>query len=1221
MKRRPVISVYTPSNTDRELLKRIFVQREHLLDRIVDRLARSMLTDDKHHVLLIGPRGSGKTHLVALVEYELRKRGELSDAMRVAWLGEDDTFTGLIDIALGIADQLATEYPDEFDADYRASVRGLDGDDAAESILKSIIDRLGKRTILLIMENLDGVFAGLGDRGQRKWRAFLQEHPRIATLATSQQLFGGIGSRDEAFFGFFDIQHLAPLCVDDAKELIRRISLEQRNRDLVVYLDSAEGRYRIRALHHLAGGNHRMYVLLAEFLTKQSLDDLVAAFEGLAEDLTPYFQERVRSLPQQQARLVQCLCNANGAMTVKEIAEETFIAEGSCSKQLGNLKQKGYVQSQRRGKESFYEMAEPLMRLCLEVKNQRGRPLRLVAKFLRAWFPESQLRKTPIPASGAWSRGDAYRAAALELDTGVDESLRTSLSDEIRKSISGQQFDKALELSGELSCVAPLLAGFFSAEALACSGDIEASVKALSRVIDTADAPVEQKATALFCRGLAHSERGDMEHALADFNAVIDMADAPVEKKASALLGRSAVHTRQGEVEQALADYAAIIDMANAPVETRAAALFNRAAGCKHLGDIGQALADYTTIIDMADAPVAPKANALFYRGVAHAQRGDREHALADFAAIIDMADAPVQPRATALFNRGVAYAQRGDREHALADFTAIIDMADAPAEPKANALVNRGVAYERRGDMEQALADYTAVIDMANAPVEPKAKAFYNRGVTYAKRGDRERALADYTSVIDMADAPVEQRADAFFNRSVAFARRGDTEHALADYTAIIAMADAPAEPKATALFNRGVAYERRGDREQALADFTAVIDMADAPAEPKASALYNRGTTCVKHGDVEHALADLTAVIDMADVPTEQKANAIFNRGVVHMLRGEVEQELADFTAVIDMANAPAEQKLKALVMRGVACRERGDVEQALADFTAAIDMGGAPVEQKATAFFNRGMIFTQRGDVEHALADFTAVIDMVNASAEQKLKALVMRGVAYRERGDVEQALADFTAAIDMGGAPTELKAMALVMRGATQSQLGQYGAAQGSFERFLAISNLSSSLRTTALFALPEAMVAGASRDQVIAAIELAFRTGDRAAEGYGGTPGDLLAMVLRRGHQEWEGYIAALVPLYVRHGAAAKLGQGVTHTIELLAGEGYSESQLDGWNRAWQKSGKGCEELEIPLRSLEAAVEAIKTRSDRPLFGLPLEIREIVRPLLAKALSE
>ena len=727
MNRRLVISAYTPSNTDRELLKRIFVQRERLLDKIVDRLARSMLTDDKHHILLIGPRGSGKTHLVALVEYELRRRGELSDAMRVAWLGEDDTFTGLIDIALGIAGQLATEYPEEFDADYRTPVRGLNPDDAAESILKSIIARLDKRNILLIMENLDRVFSGLGDLGQKKWRAFLQEQPRIATLATSQQLFDGIARRDEAFFGFFDIQHLTPLSVDDARELIRKISLEQKKGDLVAYLDSAEGRYRIRALHHLAGGNHRMYVLLAEFLTKESLDDLVHAFEHLAEDLTPYFQERVRTLPPQQARIVQCLCNANGAMTVKEVAEDSFIAEGNCSKQLGNLKQRGYVQSQKRGKESFYEMAEPLMRLCLEVKNQRGRPLKLVAKFLRAWFPESQLQKTLNPASGASSRGDAYRAAALETDAGIEKFLKVNLNAEIRKCVSNRQFDKALELSSELNFVAPLSASLVRGEVLARSGSYEECAEELSK----------------------------------------------------------------------------------------------------------------------------------------------------------------------------------------------IIDMAEAPAEQKAKALINRGLTYSQRGDTERALADYTAVLDMAEAPAESKAQALFNRGVT----------------------------------------------------------------------------------------------------------------------------------------------------------------------------------------------------------------------------------------------------------------------------------------------------------------QWQLGQFGPAQQSFEQLLDIPELPPQQMTAALFALPEAMIAGASREQVIAALESAFRTGDSAAECYGGTPGDLLAMVLRRGHQEWDGYIAALVPLYVNNKAAAKLGQGVTHTIELLATEGYSESQLDTWNRAWQRAGQGCEELEIPLQSLDAAVEAIKTRSDRPLFRLPLEVREIVRPLVAKSLSE
>jgi DNA polymerase III delta prime subunit len=403
MSGRPSISAYTPSNTDPELLKRIFVQREKLLERIVDRLERSMTTGDKHHMLLVGPRGSGKTHLVSLAAWDLQQREDLQDVMRIAWLGEDDSFTGLIHLAFGIAKQLSQEYPNEFPTDFKSPVRGLPPEDAALTVLQSIVEQLQDRNLILITENMDQTFRGLGDSGQKKWRAFLQENRKIATLATSQQLFAGVSDRKEAFFGFFDVQHLEPLSVDEAGELISRISAEQRKPELANYLNSAEGRFRIRALHYLAGGNHRMYVLLAEFLTKDSLEDLVTAFEDLAHDMTPYFQERLRSLPDQQRQLVQCLCDAEGALTVKQVAEETFIDERSCSKQLGNLKAKGYVRSEKRGKESYYDMAEPLMRLCLEVKNQRGRPLKMVARFLRAWFPATTLRPdgdVAVPSRG-----------------------------------------------------------------------------------------------------------------------------------------------------------------------------------------------------------------------------------------------------------------------------------------------------------------------------------------------------------------------------------------------------------------------------------------------------------------------------------------------------------------------------------------------------------------------------------------------------------------------------------------------------------------------------------------------------------------------------------------------------------------------------------------------------------------------------------------------------
>ncbi|WP_182867751.1 tetratricopeptide repeat protein [Rhodopirellula sp. JC639] len=841
MNARHNISAYTPSNTDPEVLKRIFVQREKLLERIVDRLSRSMTSGDKHHILLVGPRGSGKTHLVTLAIWGLQGKEELADVMRVAWLGEDDSFTGLVHLAFGIASQLAQEYPDEFTSDFKTPVRGLSQDDAALAVLRSVISRLGDRKLLLVTENMDQTFRSLGDSGQKKWRAFLQETRKIATLATAQQLFAGVSDRKEAFFGFFDIQHMAPLSVEDASELVGRVSIEHSKRELTSYLNSPEGRYRIRALHYLSGGNHRMYVLLAEFLTKDSLADLVAAFEDLAEEMTPYFQERIRSLPDQQRQLIQCLCDAEGALTVKRIAGETFIEERTCSKQLGNLKAKGYVRSEKQGKESYYDMAEPLMRLCLEVKNRRGRPLRMVARFLRAWFPATALQ-SELTGTNA-DRVSEYCAVALESEDTFSSTIAGKLVSTIRDNIKSGALSSAKELASELQFADAVRAGLLSDEIEFMEGDLNSSISSSTIIIEMADTTVEQKAEALIKRGVAYGRQGDFERALADFSAVIEMADVPMGGKAQA-----------------------------------------------HV-------------------------------------------------------------------NRGVTYGQQGDVDRALADYSAVIEMTDAPVNLKARALVYRGIAYGQQGDFERELADYTAVIEIESAPADQNARALYNRGVAYSQKGDVKRSLADYSAVIEMANAPVDQKA------------------------------------------------------------------------------------------------------------------------------------------------------------------------------------------------------------------------------------RALVSRGATYWHQEQFKESTADFDAVLGMPGVSPER--------------------------------------RTGALFAVVEPMVELCSQDEVGKALLRAFEEGDAQSSEYGGTPHDLLRMVLRRGPVQWPDYIAEIASLFVKYGVAEKLGQGITKSIQYLDEGGFSETQIDRWNSTWQQVGEGCEDLELPLRCLDAATEVMKADppTERPLFQLPLEIRKLVRPLLNRSLGE
>src|SRR4051812_10952686 len=99
---RKTIWVFTPSRTDPKDLEFILVQRQQLLQDAVERVRESALTENKHHLLFVGPRGCGKTHFVTLVVNRLSEDDELTDRLRIAWLNEDETCTTLLELLFKI---------------------------------------------------------------------------------------------------------------------------------------------------------------------------------------------------------------------------------------------------------------------------------------------------------------------------------------------------------------------------------------------------------------------------------------------------------------------------------------------------------------------------------------------------------------------------------------------------------------------------------------------------------------------------------------------------------------------------------------------------------------------------------------------------------------------------------------------------------------------------------------------------------------------------------------------------------------------------------------------------------------------------------------------------------------------------------------------------------------------------------------------------------------
>jgi tetratricopeptide (TPR) repeat protein len=381
---------FTPSAQDPQVLETITVQREPLVARLVE---VALDPEGARHQLLIGPRGIGKTHLLSLVAN--RVRGEVDPgAVTLAWLEEDPWGIGsyekfLAAILAGIAEERSD--PElQARADELHATRDESGRLGEEALRQAV----GTSRLVLLVENLDDIFLRIGENGQERFRAFVEDWEGILIVATAQQLFEGVQLHESPFYGFFAISHLEELSLDSATELMRLIAELRGDKDLVRFLRSDVARHRLAAVEALAGGHPRIWLLLSGCVSIDAIDELVPLFVEALDDLTPYYQDRLRELGIQQQELVVLLSEAGGALSNRALAERSGIAQNQVATILGQLAERGYVRRAEVPEEiasgdarlSYWELREPLMRLCLDVKQARGKPLRMVVEFLRAWY-------------------------------------------------------------------------------------------------------------------------------------------------------------------------------------------------------------------------------------------------------------------------------------------------------------------------------------------------------------------------------------------------------------------------------------------------------------------------------------------------------------------------------------------------------------------------------------------------------------------------------------------------------------------------------------------------------------------------------------------------------------------------------------------------------------------------------------------------------------------
>ena len=371
-----------------------------------------------------------------------------------------------LDFVARILRALAEQEPGlnvEIDEIYdRFSKDPADAEDFAVGLLRQYTR--GK-TLLLLCENLVDLFHGLGEEGQKRWRATIQEDGNWAIVASTPSLFAAVTLQDNPFYGFFTIRPLEKIDLDTGIELLVKKAVHEGKMELAEFLRTSLGRARARAIHHLAAGNHRAYVVLFDFLDKESLEDLIGPFMHMVDDLTPYYQDRMRQLPPAQRKIVEHLSGEGNPSTIKDISTPCLMSHQTASKQIGELEAAGFVSRMRSGRNTFCELSEPLMRICIEVKDNKTQHFRLFIEFLRHWFTIRELE----------------RVTELQPDN------RRLWIERTRLHIDEGAFDEAIESAGKLEALPDslLLGRLFSAQALAGAKPLEVALGRLEGILDS----------------------------------------------------------------------------------------------------------------------------------------------------------------------------------------------------------------------------------------------------------------------------------------------------------------------------------------------------------------------------------------------------------------------------------------------------------------------------------------------------------------------------------------------------------------------------------------------------------------------------------------------------------------------------------------------------------------------------------------------------------------
>lgn len=406
--------------SDQEVIAQ-FTVRHHELINVLDILRDNIEASSCQHALIIGPRGQGKTMLLARTAAELRSDEQLSeDLLPVRFMEESQEIFNMADFWLETLFYLARECQ-QFDPQLgqelntRHSVLsskwGSDSlEDLARSAVLDVADQLDRKLVLMI-ENLQSLFEDVDENFGWKLRKVLQTEHQIIFLGSATSRFRELDNAELPFFEFFWIIHLKPLNTTECQRLWTMISGQ----------DVSER--ETRPLEILTGGSPRLLVIVASFAQHKSMRQLMEELILLVDEHTDYFRGNLEILPKTERRVFLSVIDLWQPSTPSEISIRARMDIRKVSTMLGRLDKRGAVKVEGSGRKRKYAAAERLYSIYYKLRRNRDEAavVQNLIRFMSVFYTEAEQTEVFSSLIEEMAQSEAIREA---LDGAMAEDWR-----------------------------------------------------------------------------------------------------------------------------------------------------------------------------------------------------------------------------------------------------------------------------------------------------------------------------------------------------------------------------------------------------------------------------------------------------------------------------------------------------------------------------------------------------------------------------------------------------------------------------------------------------------------------------------------------------------------------------------------------------------------------------------------------------------------------------